>query len=88
MPFSCEKLSSGINLCLEGIDLRLGALTPVLKAVFGIRGNPRTAPPLRVSGKGDHLQPTCTYPGRRNLCERLGHEPRSGETAGDCQGCT
>ena len=91
MPFGCGKLSRGINLCSEGINLRLGASPPVLKAVFGIRRNPRTAPPLGVSGKGDqklYLQPTCTYPGRRNLHEQLGHETRSGETAGDCQGGT
>ena len=79
MPFSCEKLARGINLCLEGINLRSGALTPV--------------PPLgyrRVSGKERdqklYLQPTCTYPGRRNLHEQLGNETRSGDTAGDCQG--
>ena len=60
MPFSCERLSrginlcsKGINLCSKGINLRLGALTPV--------------PPLgftRVSGKERdqklYLQPTCT----------------------------
>ena len=27
-------------------------------------------------------------PGRRNLCERLGNEPRSGETVGDNEGDT
>ena len=94
MPFSCEKLSRGINSCSKGINLRLGALTPVLKDVFGIRGNPRTAPTLRVSGKRDqklHLQPTCTYSGRRNLHEQHGnetrsHEPGSGETADDARG--
>ena len=44
-----------------------------------------------VSGKKDqklHLQATCTYPGRRNLHERLGHEPGSGETADDAGGDT
>ena len=50
-----------------------------------------TAPPLRVSGKRDqklHLRATCTYQGRRNLHERLGHEPGSGETADDARGDT
>ena len=28
------------------------------------------------------------HPGRRNLCERLGHEPSSGETADDARGDT
>ena len=50
-----------------------------------------TAPPLRVSGKRDqklHLRATCTYPGHRDLHERLGHEPGSGETADDARGDT
>ena len=51
--------------------------------------NDGDAPLLRVSGKRDqklHLRATCTYPERRNLHERLGHEPGSGETADDARG--
>ena len=39
--------------------------------------------PLEPQEKRDqnlYLQTTCKYPGRRNLCERRGNEPRSGET--------
>ena len=50
-----------------------------------------TAPPLEPLEKRDqklYLQPTCNNTGRRNLHEQLGHEPCSGETAGDQEGDT
>ena len=80
MPFSCEKLFRGINLCSKGINLRLGALTPVpplgFRRVSG-KERPKTVPATNVH-----------HPGRRNLHERLGSETCSGETTGDCQGDT
>ena len=39
MPFSCEKLSRSTNLCSKGINLRLRALTPVLKSASSLKEN-------------------------------------------------
>ena len=54
----------------------------------GIVGPVLPLEPLEKRDQKLYLQPTCNHPGRRNLYEQLGHEPRSGETARDHQGDT